>query len=144
MASLNKVILCGNMTAEAEIKQTTSGTPVCKFTLAVNRKFAKEGQQTTDFFSVIGWKQIAEYIGRYGAKGRNVLLCGHIQQRQWTDNDGNNRYAFEVVADEVSFTDRQPNLTQTTEAPVVPISSPAPYTSEVSYEDMSGDDDLPF
>ena len=144
MASFNKVILCGNMTAEAEVKQTTSGIPVCKFTLAVNRKFVKEGQQTTDFFTIIGWKQIAEYIGRYGAKGRNILLCGHIQQRQWEDNNGNKRYAFEVVADEVSFTDRKPDFTQTTDAPVVPTSSPAPYTSDMQYTDFTTDDDLPF
>lgn len=141
MASLNKVILIGNMTADAEVKQTTNGTPVCNFSLAVSRKFAKDGQQTTDFINVVCWRQAAEYVRRYGAKGRNILVCGSLQQRNWTDDNGNKRSAVEVVADEVSFTDRKPDFTQTTDVPVVPT---APYTSDVSYEEMSGDDELPF
>ena len=142
MASLNKVILCGNMTAEAEVKQTSNGNAVCNFSLAVSRKFAKEGQQDVDFFNVVCWRQAAEYVGKYGSKGRNILVSGVLQQRQWEDNEGNKRSSIEVVADEVSFTDRKPDFTQTTDAPVVPTSSPAPYSSDIDYSEFESDDCL--
>ena len=144
MSSLNKVILIGNIVEDVEIKQTPSGVAVCNFRIAVNRKFAKEGQQNVDFISIVAWRQAAEYVGRWGSKGRNILVCGSLQQRNWTDDNGNKRSVLEVQADEVSFTDRKPDFTQTTDAPVVPTSSPAPYTSDVSYEDFEGDDSMPF
>lgn len=144
MASFNRVILIGNMVEDAEIKQTPSGVPVCNFRIAVSRRYAKEGQQDVDFISIVCWRQAAEYVGRYGAKGRNILVCGQLQQRNWTDDNGNKRSVLEVQADEVSFTDRKPDFTQTTDAPVVPTSSPAPYSSDVSFENFEEDDSLPF
>lgn len=143
MSSFNKVILIGNMVEKAEIKQTPSGVSVCNFRLAVSRRFAKEGQQDVDFVTIVCWRQAAEYVSRYGEKGRSILVCGQLQQRQWTDNDGNKRSVIEVVADEVSFTDRKPDFTQSTDT-IVPTSSPAPYTSDLKYEEMSSDDELPF
>lgn len=143
MSSLNKVILIGNIVEDAEIKQTPSGVAVCNFRIAVNRKFAKEGQQNVDFISIVCWRQAAEYVGRWGSKGRNILVCGSLQQRNWTDDNGNKRSVLEVQADEVSFTDRKPDFTQTTDAPVVPTSSPAPYTSDIDYSEFESDD-CPF
>lgn len=111
MASFNKVILIGNLTADPELKQTTQGTSVCSFTLAVNRRFTKsagdQGQPTADFINVVAWRQQAEFVAKFFKKGRPLLVCGQIQTRSWTDNQGNKRYATEVVADEVTFVENK-------------------------------------
>ena len=105
MASFNKVILIGNMTADPELKQTTGGISVCSFSIAINRRFAKadQNQQTVDFINIVTWRQSAEFVSRYFKKGNPILVCGQLQTRSWTDAQGQKRYATEVVADEVSF-----------------------------------------
>ncbi|MBO5908991.1 MAG: single-stranded DNA-binding protein, partial [Clostridia bacterium] len=105
MASFNKVILIGNMTADPELKQTAAGISVCSFSIAVNRRFAKaeQGQQNVDFINIVTWRQQAEFVSRYFKKGNPILICGQIQTRSWSDTQGQKRYASEVVADEVSF-----------------------------------------
>lgn len=102
MASFNKVILIGNMTADPELKQTTSGIAVCSFNIAVNRR-AKEGEQACDFITIVAWRKTAEFVAQWFKKGTPILVCGQLQTRSWTDKDGNKRTAVEVVADEVSF-----------------------------------------
>jgi single-strand DNA-binding protein len=103
MASFNKVILIGNMTADPELKQTTSGTSVTTFNLAVNRKHAKDAPEVCDFITCVAWRQTAEFISCYFKKGNPILVCGQIQTRTWTDNQGQKRYATEVCVDEASF-----------------------------------------
>ena len=105
MASFNKVILIGNMTADPELKQTAAGISVCSFSIAVNRRFAKadQGQQNVDFINIVTWRQQAEFVSRYFKKGNPILICGQLQTRSWNDNQGQKRYATEVVADEVNF-----------------------------------------
>jgi single-strand DNA-binding protein len=106
MASFNKVILMGNMTADPELKQTASGISVCSFSIAVQRRFANRQdatQQNVDFINVVTWRQQAEFVSRYFKKGSNILVCGQLQTRTWNDNQGQKRYATEVVADEVTF-----------------------------------------
>lgn len=148
MASFNKVILIGNMTADPELKQTREGTSVCSFSIAVNRKFAKNGE--CDFITIIAWKQQAEFVTRYFKKGQPILVCGQLQTRTWTDNQGQKRYATEVVADEVSFVG---NNSSTTEAkPQQPSPSgnygytPTAYggTNSPQFEEIPNDGDLPF
>ena len=143
MASFNKVILIGNMTSDPELKQTTSGISVCSFSIAINRKFAKEGEQTCDFITVQTWRQTAEFVSKYFKKGKPILVCGQLQQRTWTDNQGNKRYATEVVADEVSFVGNNENATETK-------SQPSTYTPNAyggnnpQFEEVPNDGDLPF
>lgn len=104
MATLNKVTLIGNLTADTELKQTTSGVSVCSFTIAVNRRFTKEGdQQTADFIPVVAWRKDAEFVAKHFKKGTPILICGELQSRSWTDAQGQKKYALEVVADEVGF-----------------------------------------
>ena len=106
MASFNKVVLMGNMTADPELKQTASGISVCSFSIAVQRRFANRQdatQQNVDFINVVTWRQQAEFVSRYFKKGSNILVCGQLQTRTWNDNQGQKRYATEVVADEVTF-----------------------------------------
>ena len=151
MASFNKVILVGNMTADPELKQTTSGTSVCTFSIAVNRRFTKgeQGQQNVDFINIVAWRQSAEFVSRYFKKGNSILVCGQLQTRTWTDNQGQKRYATEVIADEVSFAGG-PNgngaaptggSTYTPEAYSTPSFNSA---SSASFEEIPSDDSLPF
>ncbi len=151
MASFNKVILIGNMTADPELKQTTSGTSVCSFSIAVNRRFAKaeQGQQNVDFINIVTWRQSAEFVCRYFKKGNPILVCGQLQTRSWTDNQGQKRYATEVVADEVSFVASaaqtgsmggQGGSAYTPEAYITPAASAGP----AMFEEIPNDGELPF
>ncbi len=150
MASFNKVILVGNMTADPELKQTTGGVSVCSFSIAVNRRFAKaeQGQQNVDFINIVTWRQSAEFVSRYFKKGNPILICGQLQTRSWTDNQGQKRYATEVVADEVSFV---ANATAGGAAPAGAGYTPEAYgaptfdsTSSANFEEIPNDDGLPF
>lgn len=152
MASFNKVILIGNMTADPELKQTTSGVSVCSFTIAVNRRFKSEnGQQDTDFINIVAWRQSAEFVSRYFKKGNPILVCGQIQTRNYTDSQGQKRYVTEVVADEVSFVESKP-AESTASTPPNPANfggkayTPAAYTgnNNQQFEDIPSDSDLPF
>ena len=147
MASFNKVILIGNLVEDPELKQTPNGVPVTNFRIAVQRRFQKtsEGQSDADFINIVCWRQSAEFVKRFFNKGRSILVCGQLQSRTWTDNNGQKRYTLEVVADEVSFVDRKPDAQQS--APMGQMSAPAPYSNageSISFEEMSTDDDLPF
>ena len=140
MASFNKVILIGNMTADPELKQTQGGLSVCTFSIAVNRRFKGEnGQQDCDFISIVAWRQQAEFVCKYFKKGQPILVCGQLQTRTWTDNQGNKRYATEVVADEVSFVGNSSSNTDS--KPYVPSA----YTSNnQNFEEIPNDGSLPF
>ena len=148
MASFNKVILIGNMTADPELKQTAGGISVCSFSIAVNRRFAKgeQGQQSVDFINVVTWRQSAEFVSRYFKKGNPILVCGQLQTRNWTDNQGAKRYVTEVVADEVSFVAPASNgngqpTGYTPEAYGAPTFNSAP---SASFEEIPNDESLPF
>ena len=141
MASFNKVILIGNMCADPELKQTSSGISVCSFSIAVTRKFSKEGGQACDFITIQTWRQQADFVSRYFKKGNPILVCGQLQQRMWTDNQGNKRYATEVVADEVSFVGNTSNATETKSEPSAYV--PQAYT-QPNFEEVQVDDNLPF
>jgi len=151
MASFNKVILIGNMTADPELKQTAAGISVCSFSIAVNRRFAKpeQGQQNVDFINIVTWRQSAEFVSRYFKKGNPILVCGQLQTRSWTDNQGQKRYATEVVADEVSFVSsaaqggvapQAGGVTYTPDAYGAPTYS----TGSANFEELPSDGDLPF
>jgi len=135
--NLNKSILVGRLTSDPELKQTQSGVSVCSFSVAVNRRFSKEGQKA-DFINCIAWRQQAEFLCKYFRKGSSVCLVGSIQTRTWTDGNNQTRYATEVVADEISFVDSKSEAGS--EAP-----TPYGYSSNVQqFEEMSADEDLPF
>lgn len=101
---MNKVILMGRLTADPEMKQTPSGTAVAVFTIAVNRRFAKEGQQQADFIRCTAWKQQAEFICKYFKKGSMICVVGNIQTRSWDGQDGKKQYSTDVVVEEAYFT----------------------------------------
>ena len=151
MADLNKVILMGHMTADPELKQTTSGISVCSFSIGVNRRFSKadQGQQSVDFINIVAWRQQAEFVSRYFKKGSSIIVCGSIQTRNWTDNNGQKRYVTEVVADEVSF--GAPAASQSGERVQTQNYTPSAYgapsfnsTGSADFEEIPGDESLPF
>ena len=100
---MNKVYLIGNLTRDPEIRSTSTGISVCNFSIAVNRRKRADGQQETDFFNIVAWRQLAEICSRYLAKGRKVAVSGSIQTRTYEAQDGSKRSAFDIVADEVEF-----------------------------------------
>ena len=98
---MNKVILMGRLTKEPEMSYTqSSNTAVCKFTLAVDRRFKKD---ETDFIPIVTWRKTAEFASKYFGKGQKVCVVGELQVRQWEDKDGHKRYTTEVIADECYF-----------------------------------------
>lgn len=101
---INKVILMGRLTREPELKQTPNGIAVARFSVAINRRFAKEGQQQADFIECVAWRHTAEFVTNYFHKGNMIGVVGSIQSRSWDDADGKKRYATEVLAEEVYFT----------------------------------------
>lgn len=134
MASLNKVVLIGHMTADAELKQTPSGVSVCSFSIGVNRRYTKAGETPpTDFIGIVAWRSTAEFITKYFRKGDAICICGQIQTRSWTASDGSKRYATEVIADEASFVERR------REGEPAGGENAAP-----AFEELAPDDDLPF
>ena len=86
------------------MRQTPQGTSVASFSIAVNRRFAKEGQQQADFINCVAWRQQAEFICKYFRKGSMIAIVGSIQTRSWDGQDGKRQYATEVLVDEVYFT----------------------------------------
>ena len=143
--NLNKVILGGRLAADPELKQTTSGIPVCSFALAVNRRFQKDGEQTADFITCQAWRNTAEFISKYFSKGSSLCVVGSIQTRSWTDQNNQKRYATEVVVDEAMFVDSK-NDTQQAEMHNPTNYIPEAYTTPQvpNFEDIKQDDDLPF
>ena len=102
---MNKVILIGRLVKDPEMRYTQSGKGVCSFTLAVDRRFSKEGQQTADFIPIVAWNKLAEIVGDNLTKGRRISVEGRMQVRNYDAQDGTKRYVTEVIADEVEFLD---------------------------------------
>ena len=106
---LNNVSLMGRLTRDPELRHTQSGTPVASFTLACNRDFVKEGQSEADFIDIVAWQKSAEFASKYFRKGQLVAVQGRIQSRKWTDKDGNNRVAVEIVVERLHFAESKKN-----------------------------------
>ena len=100
---MNKVIFIGNLTRDPESGTTQSGVAYCRFTIAVNRRFSRDNEQTADFFSITCWRGLAENCAKNLQKGRKVCVVGSLQTRQYDANDGSKRTAYDVVAEEVEF-----------------------------------------
>ncbi|MEE1153640.1 MAG: single-stranded DNA-binding protein [Acutalibacteraceae bacterium] len=157
---LNNVILMGRLVAEPELRTTASGVSVCSFTVAVERSYVKQGEERqADFIDCVAWRQSAEFLTRYFAKGQLVALEGSLQKRSYQDKDGNNRYVTEVVVNSVHFTgDRKDRASSGSYGNYgVPLPQEPPmqqsmpmanntYTSGMpeDFEELPSDDDLPF
>lgn len=106
MASLNKVMLIGNLGKDPELRYTTSGQAVASFSLATSEKFKNksgEMEERTEWHRVTLWGKLAEIAGEYLAKGKTVYIEGRLQTREWADRDGNKRYTTEIVGDRMQM-----------------------------------------
>ena len=137
---MNKAILMGRLTRDVEVRYTqTNNTMVANFSLAVNRRFVKEGEERqADFINIVAWGKTAEFCSKYFKKGQQVGVIGRIQTRTWDDDQGMKHYATEVIAEEVYFADsKKDNYTQED------MQNELPTSNTSSFEITSGDD-LPF
>jgi single-strand DNA-binding protein len=150
---LNVAVVMGRLVADPELRHTPNDIAVTSFTLAVDRSYVKSGaERQTDFIDIVAWRNTAEFVCRYFRKGQMMAVHGSIQTRTYTDNNGNKRKAFEIVADDVSFADSKRDNSGNTGGNVEyskpPVfNEPAPaYSSGSSadFEEIVGDDDLPF
>ena len=135
---LNIAVIMGRLTAEPELKTTPNGVTVTSFTVAVNRNYKSGEEQKTDFINCVAWRSTAEFITKFFHKGSMIAINGSIQQRSYTDKDGNKRTAFEIVADSVSFCGSKNESNSNTSDDVdIEVSD------DFDEVDMS-EDDLPF
>lgn len=150
--SFNKVIIGGRLTADPELKSTQSGLSVTTFTVAVNRRFGGKGdEQQADFFNVTAWRQTAEFICKHFRKASSICVMGSLQTRSWTDQNGQKRYATEIVADEAYFVDAKAEMPAAPAHQTAPAQSyiPDAYTQPIpqsapNMQVLSEDDELPF
>lgn len=137
MASLNKVVLIGHLVADPELKQTQSGVSVTTFQIGVTRRFTKGQESASDFFTIVAWRTTAEFICKYFKKGNAICVCGSLQSRSWTAQDGSKRYTVEVVADEASFIEKKVENAR--------VENGFESSEDVpNFEDVTSDSDLPF
>lgn len=101
---MNSIIIHGRLTSDPELKQTQSGVAVCRFSVAVNRSFQKQGEErTSDFFNCTAWRGLAEMISKYFSKGKEILVSGEMQSQKWKDNNGNDRISWEIQVNNIDF-----------------------------------------
>ena len=151
---MNKVILLGRLTKDPEIRYSQGAEPICvsRFTVAVDRRFRKEGEQNADFIPCVAFRRTAEWMERYIKKGMMVSLCGSMQVREYTDNAGQRRWITEVNCDEVNFGEsRSAYEARTSRAgndnygtPMQNQGSSEPEGFSAIAQSIDEDDDLPF
>lgn len=139
----------GRLVADPELRTTTTGKSVCNFRIAVDRSFVRAGEERkADFFTVVVWENTANFVSRYFSKGSMIAVQGQMQTRQYEDNTGAKRTAYEVLAREVSFCGSKAETGASNSAFAAPASAaaaPAYQTAAPSdFEEITDDEDLPF
>ena len=147
---MNKVVLMGRLTRDPETRYTqTNNTVVSSFSLEVNRRFAKQGEERqADFVNIVAWSKLGEFCSKYFKKGQQVGVIGRLQTRTWDDDKGTKHYVTEVIAEEAYFADSKregdagsSNSFENTFGTAFGGGAPA---SSASDFDVSASDDLPF
>ena len=133
---LNCAVILGRLTTDPELKHTPNGNAVTSFSVAVNRSYAKAGEdRQADFIDVVAWRNTAEFICKYFGKGQAIAVQGAIQTRSYTDSNGNKRKAVEIVAEKVGFGERKQDKEET---------ATSNNRRNEGFEEILCDDDLPF
>lgn len=135
---MNKVILLGRLTKDVEVRYTqNSNTLVSSFTLAVNRRFTKQGEERqADFINIVAWSKLGEFISKYFKKGQQVAIVGRIQTRNYEDDNGQKHYITEVVAEEAYFAESKKEDNNETANTSI--------SESPEFGVISSDDELPF
>jgi len=144
---MNKVILIGRLTKDPEVRYTqTTNALVASFTLAVNRRFVKQGEERqADFIPIVAWEKTGEFCSKYFKKGQQVAIVGRMQVRNYDDAQGQKRYVTEVVAEEAHFADsKRDNGQSTNMEEIFGTASNATVSNQNEEFQVSSDDDLPF
>lgn len=137
---LNQITVMGRLTREPELRQTTTGKSVARFTVAVDRDYAKDGQEKqTDFIDCLAWEHTAKFVTNYFAKGSMAVVAGRLQIRDWTDKDGGKRRSAEIVVENVYFGESKRKDGERNTAPIN-------VQAESNFVELEDDDDgdLPF
>ncbi len=155
----NKVIMMGRIVNDLELKTTPQGASVLSFRIAVDRRFQTKGEERkSDFFNVVAWRNEAEFISRYFAKGRMIMVEGELQTRNYQDKNGNTVYVTEIIVDRATFTGEKSQTSSpyqnypgnaSVSAPAHPAetTNTTPAVSQGSASDFTetaSDDDYPF
>lgn len=161
---LNKVILMGRLTADPELRQTTTGISTCRFTIAVDRPYQKDKERQADFIRVNTWRTTAEFVTRFFSKGKMIIVEGSLRNNDYTDKDGVKHYSMEVQADNVSFGESkgaggngggqgggysEPTFQQPSYQQAAPAAAPQPQESIQlgdlgDFEEILSDGEVPF
>lgn len=146
---LNNVVLMGRLTADPELRTTSTGKSVCSFSIAVDRGYVRQGEERqADFINIVTWEQQANFVTRYFRKGSMIAITGRIQTRRYEDSTGAKRTAFEVVANQISFCGSKAESGTTggySSQPSAPAQAPAYQTAAPGdFEEITDDEDLPF
>lgn len=123
MASLNKLMLIGNVGSDPEMRYTPSGNPVTSFSVATNRRYTDangETKEETEWFRVVAWRKLAEQCNQFLAKGRQVYVEGRLHARNWEGQDGQTHTSLEVTANQVLFLDRRATVSLPEEGEIEP------------------------
>lgn len=139
---MNKVILLGRLTKNPDIRfSQTNNTKVALFTLAVDRNYVKPGEERqTDFISLVAYSKLADFVEKYLKQGTQICMCGRMQVRNWTDDEGKRRYAIDVIAEEIKFAESARKQEETN----VDVSTSENSTENIDEQTITSDDDLPF
>lgn len=141
---MNKVILLGRLTKDVELRTTPSGVSVCSFSIAVNRRFAKDGQRDADFINCVAWRNTAEFISKYFSKGRMIGLVGSLTTGRY-EKDGQTHYTTDVTVEEAYFADSKNSSSEGGSAPsYTNDNNTASFGMNDDFMPTPADDDLPF
>ena len=141
---LNEVILMGRLTRDPDVRMTQNGTTAANFALACERDYAPQGQdRETDFFDIVAFRNTADFVGQYFAKGQLVAVKGRLQQRDWTDKQGNKRRTTEILADRCYFAEKRQDR-DASDAGFQKMSDSTPVPFAEPDMQMELGDELPF
>lgn len=142
----NLVVLTGRLTADPDLRTTPSGVSVTSFSIAVQRSYKSGEEPETDFINIVAWRQRAEFVTKYFRKGNMIGIEGAIQTRKYTDKDGNNRTAFEVIANNVQFVESKKKNDVDIAADEDPLPEFENTLKNAGFAEVGNisDDDLPF
>lgn len=143
--SINNCTLMGRITADLEPRQTPNGISVLNFTIAVDRRYQAQGEEKkTDFIDCVAWRNTADFISKYFAKGQMIAVVGEIQTDTYTDKEGNKRKKTEISVNNASFCGGKQQETNTTESKLTQANIAPTQAAPVEFTEVDLDDELPF
>ena len=145
---MNVVVLVGRLTDNPELRKTGNDVSVTRFSIAVDRQFARAGEERqTDFINIVAWRQTADFITKYFTKGQRIGIEGSLRMNRYTDKEGNNRTTYEVVVNNAHFVENKRDSGNAgAYAPATEQAAPQSFSNSNSgdFTEIAGDDDLPF